>query len=33
MTFTFSNLGMYNVDAFSAIVNPPQAAILAVEEC
>jgi len=29
-TFTFSNLGMYNVDAFSAIVNPPQAAILAV---
>ncbi|HEX9840297.1 MAG TPA: 2-oxo acid dehydrogenase subunit E2 [Anaerolineales bacterium] len=29
-TFTVSNLGMYNVDAFSAIVNPPQAAILAV---
>lgn len=29
-TFTLSNLGMYNVDAFSAIVNPPQAAILAV---
>ena len=29
-TFTLSNLGMFNVDAFSAIVNPPQAAILAV---
>jgi pyruvate dehydrogenase E2 component (dihydrolipoamide acetyltransferase) len=29
-TFTISNLGMYDVDAFSAIVNPPQAAILAV---
>lgn len=29
-TFTLSNLGMYNIDAFSAIVNPPQAAILAV---
>ena len=29
-TFTLSNLGMYNVDAFSAIINPPQAAILAV---
>lgn len=29
-TFTISNLGMYNVDAFNAIVNPPQAAILAV---
>jgi pyruvate dehydrogenase E2 component (dihydrolipoamide acetyltransferase) len=29
-TFTLSNLGMYNVDAFNAIVNPPQAAILAV---
>jgi pyruvate dehydrogenase E2 component (dihydrolipoamide acetyltransferase) len=29
-TFTISNLGMYGVDAFSAIVNPPQAAILAV---
>ena len=28
--FTVSNLGMYGVDAFSAIVNPPQAAILAV---
>jgi pyruvate dehydrogenase E2 component (dihydrolipoamide acetyltransferase) len=28
-TFTVSNLGMYGVDAFNAIVNPPQAAILA----
>ena len=29
-TFTISNLGMFGVDAFNAIVNPPQAAILAV---
>ena len=29
-TFTVSNLGMYHVDAFSAVINPPQAAILAV---
>jgi pyruvate dehydrogenase E2 component (dihydrolipoamide acetyltransferase) len=29
-TFTISNLGMYQVDAFSAIISPPQAAILAV---
>jgi pyruvate dehydrogenase E2 component (dihydrolipoamide acetyltransferase) len=29
-TFTISNLGMYHVDAFSAIIMPPQAAILAV---
>ena len=29
-TFTISNLGMYNVDAFNAIISPPQAAILAV---
>ena len=29
-TFTISNLGMYNVDAFTAIIIPPQAAILAV---
>jgi pyruvate dehydrogenase E2 component (dihydrolipoamide acetyltransferase) len=29
-TFTLSNLGMYGVDAFNAIVNPPQAAILAI---
>jgi pyruvate dehydrogenase E2 component (dihydrolipoamide acetyltransferase) len=29
-TFTISNLGMYGVDAFLAVLNPPQAAILAV---
>jgi pyruvate dehydrogenase E2 component (dihydrolipoamide acetyltransferase) len=29
-TFTISNLGMYHVDAFSAIIVQPQAAILAV---
>jgi pyruvate dehydrogenase E2 component (dihydrolipoamide acetyltransferase) len=29
-TFTLTNLGMYNVDAFDAIVNTPQAAILSV---
>lgn len=29
-TFTISNLGMYDVDAFNAIINQPQAAILAV---
>jgi len=29
-TFTISNLGMFDVDAFSAIIVPPQAAILAV---
>ncbi len=29
-TFTISNLGMYGVDAFSAIITPPQAAVLAV---
>jgi pyruvate dehydrogenase E2 component (dihydrolipoamide acetyltransferase) len=29
-TFTLSNLGMYNVDAFSAIISPPQVAILAI---
>ncbi len=29
-TFTLSNLGMYGIDQFEAIVNPPQAAILAV---
>jgi pyruvate dehydrogenase E2 component (dihydrolipoamide acetyltransferase) len=28
--FTISNLGMYGVDSFQAIVNPPQAAILSV---
>ena len=29
-TFTISNLGMYKVDRFTAIITPPQAAILAV---
>ena len=29
-TFSITNLGMYGVDSFDAIVNPPQAAILAV---
>lgn len=29
-TFTISNLGMFEVDDFIAIINPPQAAILAV---
>ena len=29
-TFTVSNLGMLGVDSFTAIINPPQAAILAV---
>lgn len=28
-TFTLSNLGMFGVEAFSAIINPPQTAILA----
>jgi len=29
-TFTISNLGMYGVDSFTAIINPPQGAILAI---
>jgi pyruvate dehydrogenase E2 component (dihydrolipoamide acetyltransferase) len=29
-TFTVSNLGMYGVEEFTAIINPPEAAILAV---
>ncbi|GAB4471350.1 MAG: dihydrolipoamide acetyltransferase [Anaerolineae bacterium] len=29
-TFTVSNLGMYGIDRFTAIINPPQVAILAV---
>ncbi|GAC1323294.1 MAG: pyruvate dehydrogenase complex dihydrolipoamide acetyltransferase [Thermoleophilaceae bacterium] len=29
-TFTVSNLGMYGVERFTAVINPPQAAILAV---
>lgn len=29
-TFTVSNLGMYGIDSFSAVINPPQAGLLAV---
>ncbi len=29
-TFTITNLGMYGIDTFTAIINPPQVAILAV---
>ena len=29
-SFTLSNLGMFNIDQFDAIINPPQGAILAV---
>jgi pyruvate dehydrogenase E2 component (dihydrolipoamide acetyltransferase) len=29
-TFTISNLGMYRVERFTAVLNPPQAAIVAV---
>jgi pyruvate dehydrogenase E2 component (dihydrolipoamide acetyltransferase) len=29
-TFTVSNLGMYGINEFTAVINPPQAAILAV---
>jgi len=29
-SFSVSNLGMFDVDSFSAVINPPQAAILAV---
>ena len=29
-TFTVSNLGMFDVDQFVAIINPPEAAILAI---
>ncbi len=28
--FSISNLGMYNIDSFSAIINPPQSGILAI---
>jgi len=31
-TFTISNLGMYGIRQFTAVINPPQAAILAVGE-
>jgi pyruvate dehydrogenase E2 component (dihydrolipoamide acetyltransferase) len=29
-TFSISNLGMYGIDEFSAVINPPEGAILAV---
>ena len=29
-TFTVSNLGMFGIDSFTAVINPPQAAILAI---
>ena len=29
-TFTISNLGMFGVETFTAVLNPPQVAILAV---
>jgi pyruvate dehydrogenase E2 component (dihydrolipoamide acetyltransferase) len=29
-TFTVSNLGMFGIDQFDAIINPPQGAILAI---
>ena len=29
-TFTISNMGMYGIESFTAIINPPESAILAV---
>ena len=29
-TFTISNLGMYGIKSFTAVINPPQSCILAV---
>jgi len=29
-TFTISNLGMYGIDNFAAIINPPQSCVLAI---
>ena len=29
-TFTVSNLGMYGIDSFAAVINPPQAGLLSV---
>jgi pyruvate dehydrogenase E2 component (dihydrolipoamide acetyltransferase) len=29
-TFTISNMGMYDIESFTAIINPPESAILAV---
>jgi pyruvate dehydrogenase E2 component (dihydrolipoamide acetyltransferase) len=28
-TFTISNLGMYDIDSFTAVINPPEVSILA----
>jgi pyruvate dehydrogenase E2 component (dihydrolipoamide acetyltransferase) len=28
-TFTISNLGMFEIDSFTAVINPPEVAILA----
>jgi pyruvate dehydrogenase E2 component (dihydrolipoamide acetyltransferase) len=32
-TLSISNLGMYGIDSFDAIINPPQVAILAIAAC
>ena len=32
-TFTVSNLGMYGISEFQAIINPPQGALLALGSC
>lgn len=32
-TFTISNLGMYNVDSFAAVINPPQVCTLLLFQC
>ena len=32
-TLSISNLGMYGIDSFDAIINPPQVAILAISAC
>ena len=29
-TFSISNLGMFGIDEFTAVINPPEGAILAV---
>ena len=29
-TFSISNLGMFGIDAFAAVINPPEGAILAI---
>jgi len=32
-SFTLSNLGMYGLSEFAAVINPPQGAILAIGAC